>query len=102
MKNSFSENNVSITKLLDEIRVEKKISPLKNIEEFKNVLLTGIYDIEEAIGFYIDFDKDLKARSLLKNYVLYSTHNLLAKFKEDYLSEYTELQIKYNCDTIIQ
>lgn len=102
MTNSFSENNDSIIKLLEEIRVEKKISPLKDMKDFKNILLTGIYDIEEKIGFYIDFDNDLKARDLLKNYVLYSTHNLLAKFKEDYFSEYTELQIKYNCDTIIQ
>lgn len=101
MQNSFSENENSIAILLEEIRTEKKISPLKNMEEFKNVLLTGIYDIETCIGYYIDFDKDLKARSLLINYVLYSIHNLLAKFKEDYLNEYTELQIKYNSDTII-
>lgn len=101
MLDSFSKKDESIIKLLEEIRSEKKISPLKKNEEFEKLLLEGIYDIEEAIGFYIDFDKDLKARKLLKNYVLYSMYNLLAKFKEDYLSEYTELQFRYNRDSII-
>ena len=59
MLDSFSKKDESIIKLLEEIRSEKKISPLKKNEEFKKLLLEGIYDIEEAIGFYIDFDKDL-------------------------------------------
>lgn len=101
MKNSFSKNNDSLEKILEEIRIEQKVSPLKDMSEYENTLLSGIYDIEDSVGYYIDFDIDLKARDLLKNYVLFSMHNLKSKFKEDYANEYISLQFKYNRDTDI-
>lgn len=101
MKNSFVANTTSIEQLLEEIRVEQKISPLRNISELENILKEGIYDIEYNVGNYIDFDVDLQARSLLKDYVLFADHNMKSKFKEEYSTEYINLQFKYNKDSNI-
>lgn len=102
METSFSSNSASLEKLLEEIKIEQKISPLRNITDLSNLLKSGIYDIEYYVGYFIDFDKDLQARDLLKNYVLFSDHNLKSKFKEEYIDEYINLQIKYNSDTNVQ
>ena len=48
----------------------------------------------------LDFSKDLKARSLLKNYVMYANHKRLAEFKELYRSEYLELQREYYINSL--
>lgn len=101
MDSSFQLKIDSINKILEEIKIEQKISPLRNINELKNILNQGIYDIEYYVGKYIDFDKDLQARDLLKNYVLFSDHNLKSKFKEEYQNEYINLQIKYNSNTVV-
>lgn len=101
MKKSFLMQEDNIKKLLNEIKIEQKISPLRNLEELIPKIKEGIYDIENDVGYYIDFDDDLKARSLLKNYVLFADHNLLAEFKEKYFKEYIELQFKYNKDSNI-
>ena len=42
-----------------------------------------------------DYEKDLKARSLLKNYVLYADYKKLAEFRELYGAEYALLQADY-------
>lgn len=99
MQNSFQYCNDSIASLLEEIKTEQKISPLRRINDFEKILKQGIYDIEYFVGKYIDFDKDLQARGLLKNYVLFCDHNLLSKFKEEYRDEYINLQIKYSSDS---
>ncbi len=98
---SFSTNLVSIERLILEIRSEQKISPMRKNAEFKNYVLQGIFDIEEKIGSVIDFDIDLKARALLKDYVLYADHNLLKDFFERYSDDYFYLQAKYSRDTNI-
>lgn len=81
--------------LLEDIKKEQQISPFLSDDIFINFLKDGIYDIEECVGTTIDFEKDLKARSLLKNYVLYANHKRLAEFKQLYGGEYIELQRKY-------
>ena len=53
-------------------------------------------------GNKIDYDKDLKARRLLKNYVLYADYKRLAEFKQIYIGEYDELQRKYYVNSNIQ
>ena len=102
MKESFAKKEEAIEKILEEIRINHKISPLRNIKDLTSNLLEGIYDIETFVGSYIDFDEDLTARKLLKDYVLFSDFNMISKFKEEYYSEYVSLQIKYNCDTVLQ
>ncbi len=84
-----------IMTLIKEIRSEQHISPFRENEEFEGYVKEAIYDINEKCGAKIDYDKDLKARSLLKNYVLYADFKRLAEFKELYGGEYAELQAKY-------
>lgn len=90
-----------IMSLIKEIRLEQHISPFRENEEFVGYLKDGIYDINDKCGAKIDYDKDLKARSLLKNYVLYADYKRLAEFKELYGGEYAELQAKYYKSTDI-
>lgn len=84
-----------IMTLIKEIRSEQHISIFRENEEFVGYVKEAIYDINEKCGTKIDYDKDLKARSLLKNYVLYADYKRLAEFKELYGGEYAELQAKY-------
>ena len=53
-------------------------------------------------GYRTANDKDLKARRLLKNYVLYADYKRLAEFKQIYIGEYDELQRKYYVNSNIQ
>lgn len=99
MNNSFINNESSIQGLLEEIKIEQKISPLRDIKELEKYLKQGIYDIEYYVGKMVNFDEDLQARDLLKNYVLFSDHNLKSAFRKDYEDEYISLQIKYNRDS---
>lgn len=90
-----------ISDLIKEIRDEQSISPRQKDTVFKQYLFEGIYSINKAVGFEIDYDEDLEARSLLKNYVLYANYKRLAEFKELYEKDYVSLQIKYNKDSVV-
>ena len=81
--------------LVEDIRLEQQISPFVDDKVIINFIKDGIYDIEKVVGTTIDFTKDLKARSLLKNYVLYANHKRLAEFKKLYVADYIELQRDY-------
>ena len=81
--------------LLKEIRHEQGISPKIKDQVLLSYIKDGIYNINNSSGCKIDYDTDLDARRLLKNYVLYANHYRLAEFKELYSSEYVALQIKY-------
>lgn len=99
MNKSFAENEDSIKNLIKEIRLEQKVSPSRKNEEFESYVKHGIFDIEENIGVYINFDTDLRARALLKDYVLFSDHKMIKDFKERYSDDYFYLQAKYARDT---
>ncbi|MDE6141318.1 MAG: hypothetical protein K2G03_01815, partial [Bacilli bacterium] len=96
---SFLSNDDSIKNLLSEIRIEQKVSPSRKDEEFESYIKQGIFDIEEIVGTFINFDQDLKARALLKEYVLFSDFKMLKDFKERYADDYFYLQAKYSRDT---
>ena len=85
-----------ISTILEEIKQEH---PFTNDSALVNYIKEAEYDINQAVGEKINYDDDLEARSLLKNYVLYSNYKRLAEFKELYGGDYAELQIKYNRDT---
>lgn len=87
--------DANVRKILEEIIDEQQISPFVKTDGLVNYINEGIYDINQSSGTKIDYEKDLKARSLLKNYVLYANHKRLAEFKELYYSEYAALQAKY-------
>ncbi|WP_159641654.1 hypothetical protein [Erysipelothrix anatis] len=84
-----------IKELIEEVRQEFALSPFDTNSMITTYLNEGIYDIERIAGAKIDFNNDLQARVLLKNYVNYRRHGRLAEFKEVYAGEYTEIQIKY-------
>ena len=92
-------NDAQLNKVLEEIKAEQQISPYFDDSALTNYIKEGEYDINNAVGKIVDYEEDLEARSLLKNYVLYANHKRLAEFKELYRGEYAELQIKYNRDT---
>lgn len=88
-------SDTQINELLKEIKQEQHPSPFKEDEEFIGYIKDGEYDINSVCGTKIDYEKDLKARSLLKNYVLYADYKRLAEFKQLYGAEYALLQAKY-------
>ena len=88
-------NEEFITKILDEVRREQAISPKIQNATLENYIKEGIYDINNACGTVIDYSSDLKARVLLKNYVMYANFKRLAEFKELYVVDYAELQAYY-------
>lgn len=96
---SFVRNSTSQKEILEEIRIEQKVSPLRDMEELEKLLKEGIYELEEIAGSFIDFNTDLKARGLLKDFVLFADHNAKSKFREEYYDEYLALQIRYNRDS---
>ena len=73
--------DVQIKKLVQEIREEQQISPFFADETIEQYIKEAEYDINDHCGTKIDYEKDLKARSLLKNYVLYANHKKLAEWR---------------------
>lgn len=89
----------TIKDLADEIRAEQAISPKIQDKTFVNYISSGMYHINEIVGARINYNHDLNARALLKNYVLYARYKRQAEFEEIYEKEYAALQIKYNRDS---
>ena len=85
--------------LVQEIKLEQQISPFFDDSIIENYVKEAEFDINKNVGSNIDYSKDLKARSLLKNYVLYANHKRLAEFKQLYGGEYVELQMEYYNNT---
>lgn len=88
-------NDARIYELVDEIRGEQHISSLESDEVLKGFIKEAEYDINDNVGSEIDYEIDLKARSLIKNYVLYARFKRLAEFKQLYVGDYAYLQAKY-------
>lgn len=94
--------DTSIKSLITEIRGEQHISPFEEDGVLESYIKEAEYDINEATGTEIDYEKDLKARSLLKNYVFYARFGRLAEFKQLYGGEYAYLQAIYYKPTDVQ
>lgn len=88
-------DDTQIKSLITEIRGEQHISPFEEDKVLEGYIKEAEYDINNHTGAEIDYEKDLKARSLLKNYVLYSRFKRLAEFKQLYVGEYANLQADY-------
>jgi len=84
-----------ILKLLKEIRGEQHIPSIEEEDVIKGYIKDAQYDINECCGEKINYEIDLKAKSLLKNFVLYARYGRLAEFKQLYAGEYAYLQAKY-------
>ena len=68
-------NTTQIEKILKEIKSEQHLSPFKEDEEIISYIKEGEFDINHVTGKEINYDEDLQARSLLKNYVLYADND---------------------------
>ncbi len=88
-------NEEQIKEFLENYREENHISPFRENSEFIEYIKDGIEDINDYCGAKIDYIKDLKARRLLKYYVLYADYKKLAEFKQIYEGWYDELQRNY-------
>ena len=88
-------DNTQIKSLITEIRGEQHISPFEEDKVLEGYIKEAEYDINKSSGAEIDYEKDLKARSLLKNYILYARFKRLAEFKQLYAGEYANLQADY-------
>lgn len=95
-------DDTQIKRLITEIRKEQHISPYEEEEVLRGYIKEAEYDINKSSGAEIDYEEDLKARSLLKNYVLYSRFKRLAEFKQLYIGEYANLQAEYYKPSDIQ
>ena len=95
-------DDTQIKRLITEIRREQHISPYEEEEVLRGYIKEAEYDINYTSGAEIDYEEDLRARSLLKNYVLYSRFKRLAEFKQLYIGEYANLQADYYKSSNIQ
>ncbi len=91
-----------VAEIVKEVREEQLIAPTIPDNNFVKYVQEGMFNINSLVGSMVDYNEDLDARSLLKNYVLYANYKRLAEFKELYMSDYVALQIKYNNDTELQ
>lgn len=88
-------DDAKIQVFLNSYREENHVSPFRDDNEFTEYIKDGMEDINNYCGTKIDYEKDLDARRLLKNYVLYADYKKLAEFKQLYINKYDELQRKY-------
>lgn len=88
-------NETQIQEMVEEVREEQHISPNEKDEVISEMIKEAEFDINDKAGAKIKYDKDLIARSLLKNYVMYARFGRLAEFKQVYVGDYADLQAKY-------
>lgn len=88
-------NDIQIENLLKEIRDEQHITPFEKDTIIIGYIKEAEFDINKIVGSKIDYEIDLKARSLLKNYVFYVREKKLAEFKQLYGDQYALLQAEY-------
>lgn len=87
--------DTQIEKLLKEIRAEQHITPFEKDETIIGYIKEAEFDINKSSGAEINYEVDLKAKSLLKNYVFYAREKKLAEFKQLYGDQYALLQTEY-------
>lgn len=88
-------DGTQIKKIIEEIRLEQHISPNEENEVIEKLIKEAEFDINSKSGTKIDYDADLIARGLLKDYVLYKRFGRTAEFKQLYAGDYADLQAKY-------
>lgn len=88
-------NDTQIKKLIEEIRLEQHISPNEEDEVIEKLIKEAEFDINSKSGAKIDYDTDLTARGLLKDYVMYKRFGRIAEFKQLNIGDYADLQAKY-------
>ena len=95
-------NGTQIKSLIAEIRGEQHISPFEEDKVLEGYIKEAEYDINKNAGAEINYEVDLKAKSLLKNYVMYWRFGRLGEFRQLYGAEYAYLQAIYYKPSNIQ
>ncbi len=88
--------------LVTEIKGELATPPGLQDSVLENYIKEGIADIKASVADGIDFEKNLNARSLLKNYVRYAYYGIKDEFYARYHAEYFQLGVEHlheNSDT---
>lgn len=80
-----------ITTLVKEIRSEFHIPPFHK-DEYIKVLINQGNQYFSSLVVKVDYEKDLIARGLLKNYVYYAHNKRTNEFKTDYMDDVSEWQ----------
>lgn len=62
-------------------------------DDLTNYIFEGIAYIEDLTGTEIDFEKNLVAKTILRNYVRYSVNNATEYFEENFGKEIMRLQL---------
>lgn len=61
--------------------------------DLRSHILSGISYLEALVGNSIDFEHDIFARTLLKDYVRYSVNNSTEYFEDNFEKELVRLQL---------
>ena len=80
-----------INTLVKEIRNEYHIPPFHKDEAIKVLIKQGNQHFSSLVA-NVDYENDLIARGLLKNYVYYAHNNRTNEFKTDYMDDVSEWQ----------
>lgn len=82
-------------KLLNEVKSYLKITWNEEDEDITNLIKEGEQHLSEKIGAEIDFEKDLSAFGLLKDYCRYKRNYSIEYFEQNFLDKIVFLQLKY-------
>ena len=78
-------NDAILTAIATEIKAEMQLAPSTSDEVLKQYTKEGEAFLNSRLsGLEIDFNADLVARALLKNYVRYAYYGMVSDFKEKY------------------
>lgn len=81
------------TLLITEIKGELNTPPNLQDSVLKNYIKEGMADITSSVADFIDFERNLNARSLLKNYVKYAYFGMKDEFYIRYHADYFQLGV---------
>ena len=82
-------------KLLEETKSYINVTWNEEDREINKIVLEAKQYLSEKAGTEIDFDKDLVAKGLLKDYVRYVRNKSKEYFEQNFLNEIQNLQFKY-------
>lgn len=82
-------------KLLEETKSYINVTWDEEDREINKIVLEAKQYLSEKVGTEIDFDKDLVAKGLLKDYVRYVRNKSKEYFEQNFLNEIQNLQFKY-------
>lgn len=82
-------------KLLEDVKYYLHITWNDEDEDINSIVLEAKQYLSEKVGTVIDYDKDLTAKGLLKDYCRYVRNYSKEFFEKNFLNEIQNLQLKY-------